>query len=172
MNVIEHQAWVLEDGRSRTLKILNELSQDDLRWRACATCNSIGSIAIHIGRVEDVLSLGALGLTEQLWQSQGWHQKLGLAEDDWGWGFDNLGQSSQPDLRELVSYLEAVRGRTLPALKAMPSNRLDREVPGRRVRTVAQTLAFILNEELQHLGQIDYIRGMKQALEGSNADSR
>ena len=164
MNPVEHLVWVVEDARDRTLKLLGEVPQEAFRWRPCETCNSIGSMAIHIGRVEDVLSSGALGLAGQLWQGQGWHQKLGLADDDWGWGFDKLAQAAQPSPQAVVEYLQAAQARTLPALRALSPARLDDEVPGRMVRTVAQTIAAIVNEELQHLGQMDYVRGLREGL--------
>ena len=162
MESIEHLVWVLEDARNRTLRFMGDVSQEEFRWRPCGTCNSIGSMAIHIGRVEDVLVGNALALSGQLWQGQGWHQKLGLADDDWGWGFDNL-TSGQPTPEAVVEYLKAARDRTMPAFRALPRERLDDEVQGRVVRTVAQTVLFVAIEELQHLGQMDYLRGMKRA---------
>ena len=164
MDTLEHIIWTMEDARSRTLKLVTTMSQDVLRWRPCDTCNSIGATAIHIGRVEDALSVGSLGLSAQIFQEQGWHQKLGLADDDWGWGFDGLSEASQPSADLLGGYLNAVRERTAPFIQGLKPARLAEEVPGRRVRTVAQSLSFIVNEELQHLGQMDYIRGMKEAM--------
>jgi len=164
MDLIEHLVWSLEDTRQRTLKLLGEVSQEEFGWRPCGTCNSIGSIAIHIGRVEDAVANNALGLGGLLWQTQGWNEKFGMPADDWGWAFDKQAPGSQATPQRVAEYLNVVRGRTLPALRALPPARLDEMTRGRQPRTVAQSLAFITVEELQHLGQMDYLKGMKRSM--------
>ena len=159
----DHLSWFLEDTRGRTLKLLDDVSQEEFTWRPCPSCNSIASMGIHIGRVEDVLGSRALGLDGQLWKQDGWGEKLGLGEDDWGWGFDAQAPSVQKAPGDVGDYLRALQERSLPALRSMSPNRLDEEVPGRNPRTVGEWLAFIASEELQHLGQMDYVRGMKRA---------
>lgn len=166
MDTRTHIMWTMEDARRRTLKFLEDMPQSILSWRPSDNSNSIGSITIHIARVEDALSVGSLGLNEQIFATHEWHQQLRLSKDDWGWGFDALPASQQPGVELLVSYLHAVRERTLPFIQALSPERLQEEVPGRRIRTVAQSLSFIVNEELQHLGQMDYLKGLIAASGG------
>ena len=165
MDMLGHIIWTMQDARRRTLKLLGDIADPVLCWRPSEDSNSIGSIAIHIARVEDALSAGSLGFGEEIFLSDQWHNKLKLANDDWGWGFDTLKTSEQPSVELLVAYLNAVRAHTFPHIQQLTSMRLGAEVPGRRIRTVAQALSFVVNEELQHLGQMDYLRGLKAVID-------
>ncbi len=167
MELAAYLVWALEDTRGRTVKFMGEVTQEEFRWRPGPNCNSIGSMAIHIGKVEDVVSGRPLGFAATVWQSGGWAKKLGVAEDDWGWGFDKLTPAAQVTPQAVLEYLNAVHARVIPAIKALTPAKLDEEVKGRTPRTVSQALWTLATEELQHLGQMDYLRGMKRNLGGA-----
>ena len=139
------------------------LSTEQLLWRPAPTANNIGFILWHLSRNEDarVTSTGKLG--EDLWATDGWHERFGqpATAPDPG---DRLGLRALaiPSLETLVGYAEAVRERTSGYVAGLTPEDLDQAPdPAQLEHTVSGSLRHLITHKNNHHGQIDYLRGLQ-----------
>lgn len=126
--------------------------------------NPIAWLVWHAARVQDAQIADVADL-EQVWTDQGWARRFGLPFDDTATGY---GQSEQevgqvdasPEL--LAGYLQAVAAVTDTYLATLSEHDLDRVVDENwdPPVTLAARLVSIAADDLQHLGQAAYVRGM------------
>jgi len=158
------------DGYGRVLDVLKEslngLSQEDLNWQPKPDCNSMGWLAWHISRVQDAEIAGLMGV-EQLWITEGWHQKFNRPRDadDTGYGHTNeqVAAFKSPDIETLLAYHRAVMERTQKYLKSLMTKDLARELDEpwyQPLPTVAVRIVSALTDNLQHTGEIAYVHGL------------
>jgi len=161
---------LIADGYGRVLEelevALNGVTQDDLDQQPRPDCNSMGWLAWHLTRVQDDHIADLMG-EEQLWLKDGWSAKFNRAPDprDIGWGHTSEEVSSfrSPDVATLLGYYRAVLERTKRYIAALTPNDLDRELNEpwfQPLPTVGVRLVSILSDDLQHAGQIAYVRGL------------
>jgi hypothetical protein len=147
------------------------LSPDQLAVRPDPGANSIGWLVWHLLRVQDDHVAGAVE-RDQVWTSLGWARRFDLPYDDGAIGF---GQSSEEvgqllvDEELLVGYLEAVHARTLEIVAALTPDDLERVVDTRWDPgvTLGVRLVSVLSDDLQHVGQAAYVRGLVERGEGA-----
>jgi hypothetical protein len=149
-----------------TRDALDGLGDDLLLWRADDDANTIGWLAWHLLRVQDDHLSNATG-NPQVWLAEGWAERFGLPFDNGAIGY---GQSTEEvgevrvgtDL--LLGYLEAVDSRTKALLAEMTDSDLDKVVDDRYDPpvTLAVRLVSVLEDDLQHLGQIGFVRGLAE----------
>jgi len=161
---------LLIDGYGRVSQALEEalqgMTQDDLNQLPHPDCNSMGWLAWHLTRVQDDHIADLMGV-KQLWVSEGWHARFGRAasEDDIGWGHSSkeVAEFNSPDAETLLEYHHAVLERTKRYLRSLSASDLDRELNEpwyQPLPTVGVRLISILADDLQHVGQIAYVRGL------------
>ncbi len=154
--------WSLERTGASLFKAVDGLSASQLAWRPCSTCNSIGSMVIHLGRVEDTWVHWTVGGAE-LWEEAGWHRKLGLPKEDRGWAYDTLPPEKKPALADMLAYFRATRSLLIKVIQELPEARWT-DTPENRLKfNVQQIVAHVIIEENQHVGQIEYLRGMQKS---------
>jgi uncharacterized damage-inducible protein DinB len=151
-------------------RALDGLAEDDLNWQPSPDCNSIGWLTWHLTRAQDGLVALLMG-EEQLWIRDGWHAKFGRPPDarDSGSGHtpQDVAAFKSPDAKTLLDYHRAVLERSRAYFPTLSETDLDREVnlpwlqppPG-----VGVFLILILSDDLQHAGQVAYLRGLRQGL--------
>jgi uncharacterized damage-inducible protein DinB len=141
------------------------LSADDLARRVGPDANPIGWLAWHLLRVQDDHVADVAG-TEQVWTSDGWADRFGVSLDDSATGY---GMSSAevaavrvPSAELLLGYSDAVHERTAEFLQGLSDQDLDRVVDERwdPPVTLGVRLVSVLSDDLQHLGQAAYVRGL------------
>lgn len=149
-----------------TREALDGLDHDQLLWRADADANTIAWLAWHLLRVQDDHLSNATG-QPQVWLAEGWAERFGLPfEDDavgYGQSTDEVGEVRiGTDL--LLGYLEAVDSRTKALLSEMTDADLNRVVDESYDPpvTLAVRLVSVLEDDLQHLGQIGFVRGLAE----------
>ena len=149
-------------------KTLEGLSLEDLHWQPHPDCNSIGWTAWHLTRAHDGLISSIIG-QEELWIQDGWHAKFGRPPDpeDSGYGHspEQVAAFKTPDAETLLDYHRAVLERSQRYFATLSSSDLDRKIDDPFTQifpTVGARLMITLNEMLQHVGQIGYIRGLRQ----------
>ena len=126
--------------------------------------NSIAWTIWHGTRVQDDHLAEAFG-TDQVWTSQGWSQRFGLPFDDAATGYgqssDEVGQV-RVGAEELIAYHDAVTERTLQLLDGLSDDELERVLPGTWGDgiTLAVRLVSVVGDDLQHIGQAAYLRGL------------
>lgn len=147
-----------------TAVVVDGLSQDDLRHRVSPGANTIGWLVWHLVRVQDSHVAEAAG-TEQVWHSAGWQERFGLPfeQDATGYGqsSDEVGAvGAGPEL--LDGYARAVTAVTTAYVEGLSDVDLDRVVDESwdPPVTVGVRLLSVVGDDLKHLGQAEYIRGL------------
>ena len=161
---------LLTDGYTRIAQVLeralNGMAQGDLNWQPRPDCNSMGWLAWHLTRVQDG-HIADLMEKEQLWISDGWHAKFNRPADprDSGFGHspEQVAAFKSPDAETLLVYYHAVVERTKRYLNTLSKTDLDRELNEPRYQplpTVGVRLISVMSDNLQHVGQTAYVRGL------------
>ncbi|WP_151773905.1 mycothiol transferase [Streptomyces abyssomicinicus] len=127
--------------------------------------NPVAWLVWHLTRVQDDHVSDVAGL-EQVWTAQDWHGRFGLSlpASDTGFGHDPAKVAAvrvgSPDL--LTGYYDAVHEQTLRFLRALTAAELERIVDERwdPPVTLGVRLVSVLSDDLQHVGQAAYVRGL------------
>jgi len=163
---------MITDGYGRIMEILeralNGLTQEDLNWQPKPDCNSIGWLAWHLTRVQDDHISDLMG-EEQLWIKDGWHEKFGRPAEkkDIGFGHtpEDVAAFRSPDAETLLGYHRAVMERSQGFFPTLSKTDLDRELNEpwfQPLPTVGVRLISVLGDNLEHAGQVAYVRGLRQ----------
>ena len=144
------------------------LSPEDLHARPAPGANSIAWLVWHLTRIQDDHVADASGL-DQVWGSQGWEKRfgLGLPRHDTGYGHSaaQVGKVRVDSADLLTGYYDAVHEQTLGALRTLAAKDLERIVDERwdPPVTLGARLVSVLSDDLQHVGQAAYLRGLSQS---------
>ncbi|HEY0258232.1 MAG TPA: DUF664 domain-containing protein [Lacisediminihabitans sp.] len=152
----------IRDGLRRTVRDLDEAQ---LSTRIEQGSNSIAWLLWHLSRVQDDHLADAMG-TEQVWTAGGWARRFALPFPDDATGY---GQSDEEvaAVRNvsgalLADYHDAVSGATIGYLEGLTDDDLDRIVDRNwnPPVTLAVRLVSVISDDLQHLGQAGFLRGI------------
>jgi hypothetical protein len=164
-------AAVLADAferiRSALGPILDGLSDKQLAERIGQTGNSIAWLSWHLTRVQDDHVADAFGV-DQIWVRDGWHSRFDLPLDtsDTGYGHSPDQVASVVVAADLlVGYHEAVCAQTLRLVSAVEPSQLDVVVDDRwdPAVTLGVRLVSVIADDLQHIGQAAFARGLLAA---------
>ena len=146
---------------------LDGLTVDDLNQQPCPGCNSIGWLTWHLTRAQDSNTANLLG-EEQLWIKDNWYVRFNRTPDPKDTGFrhslEDVSAFSSPDASTLFEYHCAVLGQSKRyIISKLSETELNRELdnpinPG--ITNVRTRLMRVINDNIQHIGQIAYVRGM------------
>ena len=164
---------LLLDGFGRILHnvqtCLDGLSPEQLVFRPDEQANSIGWLAWHLTRVEDD-HVADLAGRPQAWIERGWHARFDRPadEDDTGFGdtAEDVARLRPASAGLLLDYYQAVHTRSLDYLRGLQPADLDRvldEPWWDPPVTVGVRLVSVLDDCLQHSGQMAYVRGLIEA---------
>jgi hypothetical protein len=162
---------VLVDGFNRVRELVDStvsgLDPDRLCWRPEGRGNSIAWLVWHLTRIQDDHLADAAG-EEQVWTAQGWMQRFGLPFDAAATGYGHTSEEvdavrvGSADL--LSDYHRAVHEQTVRQLGSWDDDKaLDRVVDDSwdPPVTLAVRLVSVLSDNLQHIGQARYLRGLQ-----------
>jgi hypothetical protein len=145
---------------------VNGLSPDELAFRIDDQSNSIAWLVWHLTRIQDDHVAGLDG-SAQVWDSGGWADKFALPLDstDTGYGHgpeDVAAVRAEAPL--LLGYFEDVHDKTVQFLATLSEGDLDRVVDRSwdPPVTVSIRLVSVIADDLQHVGQAAYVRGIVQ----------
>jgi hypothetical protein len=147
---------------------VNGLTAEELAYRPDGEANSIAWLVWHLTRIQDD-HVADLAGTEQVWTAAGWADRFGLplAVDDTGYGHDaeTVGLVTA-DARSLLDYFEDVHASTVAYVRTLTDDDLDRVVDSSYDPpvTLSTRLISVLADDLQHVGQAAYVRGVVQRL--------
>ena len=154
------------DQIQQTLRAaVSGLTPDQLEHRVAADANPIGWLAWHLLRVQDDHVADVAG-NEQVWTAEGWADRFALPFDPaaTGYGFtsEQVAAVRVPSADLLLGYAEAVGARTAEFLGGLTDDDLDRVVDERwdPPVTLGVRLVSVLSDDLQHVGQAAYVRGI------------
>ena len=147
---------------------LGGLGPEQLVYRPNEVANSIGWLAWHLTRVQDD-HVSDLAGRDQAWIADGWHARFGKPPepDDTGFGYtpEQVGAFRPPSAQLLLDYYAAVHQRSLAYLRSVEPADLDGvldEPQWDPLPTVGVRLISVIDDCLEHVGQIAYLRGLIQ----------
>ena len=148
------------------LEAVQDLTPDELGWRAGPEANPIGWILWHMIRVEDMWFQFFVQRKTEIWERDGWNETFGLPTRDNGFGHTQEQVADFPvlDLAALLRYGEAVRQATLEYLETLGPE--DYAVVPREQRpemSVGVIFRQIIGEVYQHQGHIAYLKGLRRS---------
>lgn len=161
-------AEILVDGFMRVQEEVHAtvegLDVEELTFRVDEDANSISWLVWHLSRVQDDHVAGAFGL-EQVWRRDGWQERFGLPFSPNAHGY---GQSSsevaevRADRAELTGYYDAVHAQTIAQVEKLTDADLPRVVDQNWTPpvTLAVRLVSVISDDLQHVGQAAFVRGV------------
>ena len=156
VNIFERISQELE-------KALTGLTKEDVNKQPSHDTNSIGWLAWHLTRYQDITVRGLLG-EEQLWIKDKWYIKFNRAADPQDSGGGNtpkdLAAFKSPDVKVLLDYHNAVVEQTKRYVSGLSEAALEKELDNPRWPTVGARLEGLISDNYQHVGQIAYIRGL------------
>ena len=144
-------------------KALADLSQIDLDERPHPDCNSMGWLTWHLTRAQDAVIADVTG-QQQLWIKDSWNARFNRAPNPSDTGFGHKSQDvaafKSPDVGALLGYHRAVFERSKQYLGNLSATELGRKLNHPVFPTVETRLVAALSDNLQHLGQVAYLRGL------------
>ena len=141
------------------------LDADQLVEAPGPSANTIAWLVWHLTRVQDH-HVSELLSEQQLYLASGWHERFGRGADpeDHGYGHtaDDVASVRPTSAADLTDYYDAVHVRTLAYLAKLSASALDQVVDERwdPPVTLGVRLTSILTDDLQHVGQAAYARGI------------
>jgi uncharacterized damage-inducible protein DinB len=163
-------ADLLLDGFDRVgqvvQRVLDGISPDTLAYRPDPSSNSVAWLVWHLTRVQDDHLADAAGTT-QVWHDSGWVDRfdLPLDRDDTGYGHSAEQVAAvKADAELLRGYHDAVHERTADYVRGLSDRDLDRVVDKNwnPPVTLAVRLVSVISDDLQHVGQAAYLRGLAE----------
>lgn len=163
---------VVCDGLDRIRQILRRsltgLTLEEVHRQPSQDTNSIAWLVWHLTRVQDN---GVSGLfdAEQAWIVDGWHAQFQMAPDPDNEGFGHtpaqVAALRTPSVQTLLDFHEAVSARSKAFVSQLTPAGFDRtlnEPEYQPLPTVGVRLVSLLSDNLQHAGQVAYLRGLFQ----------
>ena len=145
-------------------RVVDGLTTTELSTPPVEGANTIAWLVWHLTRIQDDHVAGVAD-RPQVWEEAEWAERFGLPVDsmDTGYGHDVdqvLGVQPEPDA--LTEYHHAVAARTTAFLQGLDPTELDRVVDERwdPPVTLGVRLASVASDDLQHVGQAAYVRGL------------
>ena len=146
-------------------RAVDGLTAEQLTARVGPGANTIAWLAWHLVRVQDDHVAEVAGL-EQVWTAGGWARRFDLPFDDdatgYGFGPDDVAAVRVDSPQLLLDYAAAVHEQTKQFLEGLSDDDLDRIVDRRwdPPVTLGVRLVSVLSDDLQHVGQAAYLRGL------------
>jgi uncharacterized damage-inducible protein DinB len=150
---------------------VNDLSTEQLAFRPDGESNSIGWLVWHLTRIQDDQVAGLHG-GEQAWRAGGWWERFALPLDPSDTGYGH-GPEDVAKVRAgaalLLGYFEEVHEKTVTYLRTLSDTDLEQVIDSSwdPPVTVGMRLVSVIADDLQHVGQAAYVRGLVQRLEDS-----
>ncbi|MFC5905717.1 mycothiol transferase [Streptacidiphilus monticola] len=151
--------------RETVLEVLDGLDEEQLAERVGPHANPIGWLVWHLTRIQDDHVADVAG-TEHVWTGDGWYERFGLpyppSAHGYGQSSRQVGQFRGVSAELLAGYHEAVHARTVAFLDGLKASELSRIVDDSwdPPVTLAVRLVSVVADDLQHVGQAAYVRGL------------
>jgi uncharacterized damage-inducible protein DinB len=164
-------AELLVDGferiRETVADVLSGLTPEQLAFRIDAEANPISWLVWHLTRVQDDHVAAAFGVA-QVWSAEGWAKRFGLPADTMDTGYGHTSEqvaaigSATASASLLTGYCEATHEQSVRLVSAVTDPDLDRVVDRRWTPpvTLGVRLMSVLNDDMMHVGQATYARGI------------
>jgi len=127
--------------------------------------NPIGWLVWHLTRVQDD-HMADIFDSEQVWVTGDWGRRFGVDSDasntGWNHSWEEVTTIRPDGTKALVEYYDVVSELTRGFLATVTAKDLDRVVDTRwnPPVTLGVRLVSIVDDEIQHAGQANYVRGL------------
>jgi hypothetical protein len=143
-----------------------DLADEQLHYQPTPETNSIAWLIWHLSRWRDRIS-AAIADEPQVWVSEGWYQRFGIARDRTGLG-DSQDQVAafRADRELLAGYAAAAHNAIVDRLSRFTPEQFEKSIeyaPGSQ-RPAWRALISVVEDSAEHVGQINYLRGMVSGL--------
>ena len=161
-------AELLTDGFGRihdeVHAVLDGARPDVLLYRPDHAANSVAWLVWHLTRIQDD-HVADLERRPQVWTEAGWADRFALPLDaaDTGYGHDADAVAKViADAASLLGYYEQVHQKTLGFVGSLAESDLTRVVDEawNPPVTMGVRLVSVVVDDLQHVGQAAYVRGL------------
>ena len=163
MKIIHFIESCLADENKYFHESIEEITSKELTWQPSTSANNINWIIWHMTRVEDMWFNFFCQKQLELWETNDWftHFKLPTRDNGFGHTTEQIQNFPLLNLQDLLKYRADVRKSTLKYLTQLSDDDLI-AVPREQRPDMAISDVFIriLNELYQHIGHINYIRGL------------
>jgi hypothetical protein len=162
---------LLVDGfgriRENVALVLSGLTVEQLAYQIDSGANPVAWLVWHLTRVQDDHVAAAFGVP-QVWSTQGWARRLGLPGGmmDHGYGHTTdevtAVTAACAESGQLGEYHEATYAQSVALVSEVSDADLDRVVDTRWTPpvTLGVRLVSVLDDDMQHVGQAAYARGI------------
>jgi uncharacterized damage-inducible protein DinB len=144
---------------------IDDLTPDQLAFRLDDDANSIGWLVWHLTRVQDD-HIADVARTEQVWTAAGWADRFALPFDTaatgYGHGSADVGAVRVESGKLLSGYHDAVYNQTVAYLDELTESDFERIVDDSwdPPVTLAVRVVSVVCDDLQHVGQAAFVRGI------------
>ena len=155
------------DAAYRWIENLSEgITDEQFYYQPTSDSNSIAWLVWHLSRWRDRVSASVAGET-QVWVSGGWAQRFGMDEERTGLG-DTAEQvaSFRVPRDQVLGYADAAHRAIVERVLKLTPEQFEQEAeysPGNR-RPAWRVLSGVIGDSTEHVGQINYLRGMTAGL--------
>ncbi len=160
---------LLTDGFGRLPGLVHRavdgLTTEQLAWAPADGANTVGWLVWHLTRIQDH-HVSELLDTDQVWLDGDRAARFGLEPDSQNTGYghdrDDIATVRPESTQALVEYYGRVSERTMAFVSGVTGEELDRVVDRRwdPPVTLGVRLMSVLGDDLQHVGQAAYLRGL------------
>jgi hypothetical protein len=166
---------LLADGfdriRENVARVLDGLTPAQATYRIDPDANPVSWLVWHLTRVQDDHVAEAFG-EPQVWTAGKWAARFGLPPmaTDHGYGHSrdqvDMFADACSALGLLLAYHEVVYAQTVSLVSKVSDSDLDRVVDERFSPpvTLGVRLVSVLDDDMQHVGQAAYVRGIVDRL--------
>jgi hypothetical protein len=142
------------------------ITDEQFYHQPTADSNSIAWLVWHLSRWRDRTSAIVSGET-QIWITEGWSERFGISEERTGLGdtADQVaGFRTERDL--VLSYADAAHRAIVDRVLRLTAEQLEEPVEGLpgEPRSGWRVLAGVIGDSTEHVGQINYLRGMTSGI--------
>jgi len=156
----------LEHSQGYLAKALDGLTQKEIAWKPKNECNSIAFILWHIARVEDYFVNRVILHGKEMYETDGWQEKLGTPVKAYQYTTEELQAWPVPKLGVLDEYAKSVRTKTLSFINSISNDKLsEMPRPDSSNDSIGTLLCSLSMEVALHVGQIAYLRGVQRGLD-------
>ena len=155
---------VMERADGVLIPAVEGLTPEELRAQpAGPETNPIGWLTWHLAKVQDDY-LALISGSPTLWERDDWGSRFPNAEHALHMAPDEVGAFDPVDASTLLEYHVAVRKRGSEVMGSLSPDEFettrDPIYPNGRPMTVANILAMVVSDTVQHVGQVAYLRGI------------
>ena len=147
-------------------RVVDGADRELLTFRADAEANTIAWLVWHLSRGQDAQIADAYG-TDQVWTSSGWSRRFALPFPDSATGYGHTAAdvaAVDVSAELLAGYCDATQEVTLGLLATTTAEDLGRVIDERwdPPVTLGVRLNSILADDVKHLGQAEFVKGIAQ----------